>query len=274
MLVYSSKANSTAFKKHFDSLLRQQGAAVITMKDAYHELRTIAEEHYDKYSKQIAFGGVFSDSVIELWYSPYSPVSKAVGLNLITTALNQVYSGDATARIVTTLNIYNKTRSHESWHSAVVPELARNWVFWSLVPAAGFGFLAAAFTIQPSSERLSGVVALFFLTGISRPFLLCSDLTFDFLFCAVPMSACLGLYTWFFKPDKFTTVSDGGGRAVRAKALVRHALVSSNVFIMVEIACMNTVESLQAAFEVGLVTSGVDLGVAWAAVCAVKSKGA
>ncbi|KAL1473794.1 hypothetical protein MTO96_038462 [Rhipicephalus appendiculatus] len=53
-----------------------------------------------------------------------------------------------------------------------------------------------------------------------------------------------------------------------------HALVSSNVFIIVEIACMNRVESLQAAFDVGLVTSGVDLGVAWAAVCEVKSKGA
>ncbi|KAL1485902.1 hypothetical protein MTO96_047176 [Rhipicephalus appendiculatus] len=38
-------------------------------------------------------------------------------------------------------------------------------------------------------------------------------------------------------------------------------------FIMVETAFVNTAKSLQAAFEVGLVPSGVDVGVAWAAVC-------
>ncbi|KAL1437446.1 hypothetical protein MTO96_048934 [Rhipicephalus appendiculatus] len=49
-----------------------------------------------------------------------------------------------------------------------------------------------------------------------------------------------------------------------------HALVSSKDFIMVDIACVNTVKSLQASSEVGLVT----FGVAWAAVCEIKSNGA
>ncbi|KAH7944166.1 hypothetical protein HPB52_016693 [Rhipicephalus sanguineus] len=43
---------------------------------------------------------------------------------------------------------------------------------------------------------------------------------------------------------------------------------------MVETACVSTVKSLQTAFEVGVLTSGVDAEVAWAAVCEIKSEGA
>ncbi|KAL1443271.1 hypothetical protein MTO96_030349 [Rhipicephalus appendiculatus] len=53
-----------------------------------------------------------------------------------------------------------------------------------------------------------------------------------------------------------------------------HAFMSSKDFIMVETPFVNTVKSLQAAFEVGLVPSGVDVGVAWAVVCEITSKGA
>ncbi|XP_065296734.1 phospholipid-transporting ATPase ABCA3-like isoform X4 [Dermacentor albipictus] len=198
------QANSSDLTKHFLSLLRQQGATVIPMKNAYLKLRTMAEEHYDQYSTTIAFGGVFSGSEIELWYSPYTPVSKAVGLNLITTALNQVYSGDNSGHIVTTLSVYNKSRSHESWPSAFVPELARNWIFWSLLPVVAFGFLTAVFVLQPSSEKLSGVKALLSLSGTPPPLDLFANLVFDLLFYVVPMGTCFGLYAWFFRPNKFT----------------------------------------------------------------------
>ncbi|XP_077512881.1 phospholipid-transporting ATPase ABCA3-like [Amblyomma americanum] len=199
------QAGPSQFAGRFVSLLRQQGARVTVMKDAHHELRAMAQDKYDHYSTQIAFGGVFSSSEIELWYSPYSPISRAVGLNLITTTLNQVYSGDTGARILTTLRTYNKSRPRETWPTEFVPELTRNRLFWCLVPTVAFGFLAAAFALQPASERLSGARTLFLMTGVSRQLMVFADLAFDVFFYACPMTICLALYILFFEPGYTTT---------------------------------------------------------------------
>ncbi|KAK8785417.1 hypothetical protein V5799_008217 [Amblyomma americanum] len=199
------QAGPSEFAGRFVSLLRQQGARVTVMKDAYHELRAMAQDKYDHYSTQIAFGGVFSGSEIELWYSPYSPISRAVGLNLITTTLNQVYSGNPGARILTTLRTYNKSRPRETWPTEFVPELTRNRLFWCLVPTVAFGFLVAAFALQPASERLSGARTLFLMTGVSRQLMVFADLAFDLFFYACPMTICLALYILFFEPGYTTT---------------------------------------------------------------------
>ncbi|XP_049272019.1 uncharacterized protein LOC125758642 [Rhipicephalus sanguineus] len=71
-----------------------------------------------------------------------------------------------------------------------------------------------------------------------------------------------------------SSVGDGSGSTVHAKALVMETSTSSKYFITVEIAWVTMVSPLEAAFEVGLMTFGADVEVAWAAVRESESKGA
>lgn len=56
-------------------------------------------------------------------------------------------------------------------------------------------------------------------------------------------------------------MKDGGGSAVRAKAVAAEMLASSKYLVMAAIACVNTARLLETAFVVGVMTSGVDAEV-------------
>ncbi|XP_040064083.1 ATP-binding cassette sub-family A member 17-like [Ixodes scapularis] len=195
--------HDVAAKDYFDQyrpLVESEDARLRIFKDATNALLAEAQEDYVAFSQAYLLGGVFEGKRLESWYNPFAPLSHAIGVNLLDTALLRLLTGKHAARIRTTIKVTanplaGQTEQQKRQMGTVnsMVQMFFGLLSWTFVAPAVVGLLLSDFVIFPFTETASHAKELQLMTGVSGYLYCLSNFFFDlvvYLVAFVPLAVC------------------------------------------------------------------------------------
>ncbi|XP_070388445.1 phospholipid-transporting ATPase ABCA3-like isoform X2 [Dermacentor albipictus] len=190
-------------QQYFGPVAQASMDNVVSVASAQHALLAIGFANFLEYTRAFVFGSVFrqddeasSNSLrLEAWWNPHAVLSGVIALNTMHTTLLRHLSGDATAGITMSVRLYKEEESNvgpmldfskaakRDALSVVLPMFVRA-VFIPL----GTALCIAPMALQPSAERVAGVLAIQLMAGVSPLLFWAANLAFDLCLYALAWS--------------------------------------------------------------------------------------
>ncbi|KAH7934661.1 hypothetical protein HPB51_028972 [Rhipicephalus microplus] len=182
-------------QKYFNHWLQGTVHNIVSVASAKQMLLAIGFGNFLEYTRAFVFGSVFGHDELEAWWNPHAVLSSVISLNAMHTALLRHLSGDVTASIAMNLRLYKEEESavgpmmdfskavKRDALSVVLPMFVRA-VFIPL----GAALSIAPMALQPSSERVGGVLTFQLMAGVSPLLFWAANLAFDLCVYAIAWS--------------------------------------------------------------------------------------
>ncbi|KAL3245294.1 hypothetical protein MRX96_047032 [Rhipicephalus microplus] len=183
------------FQKYFNPWLQGTVHNIVSVASAKQMLLAIGFGNFLEYTRAFVFGSVFGHDELEAWWNPHAVLSSVISLNAMHTALLRHLSGDITSSIVMNVRLYKEEEStmgplmdfskaaKRDALSVVLPMFVRA-VFIPL----GAALCIAPMALQPSSERVGGVLTFQLMAGVSPLLFWAANLAFDLCVYALAWS--------------------------------------------------------------------------------------
>ncbi|KAL3248954.1 hypothetical protein MRX96_056241 [Rhipicephalus microplus] len=182
-------------QKYFNPWLQGTVPNIVSVASAKQMLLAIGFGNFLEYTRAFVFGSVFGHDELEAWWNPHAVLSSVISLNAMHTALLRHLSGDVTASIAMNVRLYKEEEStvgplidfskaaKRDALSVVLPMFVRA-VFIPL----GAALCIAPMALQPSSERVGGVLTFQLMAGVSPLLFWAANLAFDLCVYALAWS--------------------------------------------------------------------------------------
>nr|XP_050043662.2 phospholipid-transporting ATPase ABCA3-like [Dermacentor andersoni] len=182
-------------QQYFGPVAQASMDNVISVASAQHALLAIGFGNFLEYTRAFVFGSVFRQDELEAWWNPHAVLSGVIALNTMHTTLLRHLSGDATAGITMSVRLYREEESNvgpmldfskaakRDALSVILPMFVRA-VFVPL----GTALSIAPMALQPSAERVGGVLAFQLMAGVSPLLFWAANLAFDLCVYALAWS--------------------------------------------------------------------------------------
>ncbi|EEC08745.1 ABCA5 transporter, putative [Ixodes scapularis] len=132
------------------------------------------------YTHTYILGAAFTRDGVELWYSAYTNGSQAVAMNLLTTALLRLRTGNPTADLSATVVVHEQSVDTDRHDVDLASEMIRkSVVFRSFSFPVVTSLIVAGFVLFPVAERTCQAKTLQLMTGMSGSAYWVSNLMFD-----------------------------------------------------------------------------------------------
>ncbi|KAM7306047.1 ATP-binding cassette sub-family A member 2-like [Ixodes scapularis] len=153
---------------------------------------------------------------LESWYNPFAPLSQAIGVNLLDTALLRLLTGNHAARIRTTIKVTanpladqteREKRIMRIWDSII--QMVVRLLPWIFAAPGMVGLLLSGFVILPFTETASHAKELQLMTGVSGYLYCLSNFLFDlvvYLAAFVPLAVCF-VYLYSLETQSYVAVA-------------------------------------------------------------------
>ncbi|KAL1474727.1 hypothetical protein MTO96_037778 [Rhipicephalus appendiculatus] len=173
-------------QKYFDPVSQGTVDNIVSVASAKQTLLSIGFGNFLEYARAFVFGSVFGHDELEAWWNPHAVLSGVISLNAMHTALLRHLSSDVTASIAMNVRLYREEEStvgplldfskavKRDALSVVLPMFVRA-VFIPL----GTALCIAPMALQPSSERVGGVLTFQLMAGVSPLLFWAANLAFD-----------------------------------------------------------------------------------------------
>ncbi|KAK8777014.1 hypothetical protein V5799_029641 [Amblyomma americanum] len=182
-------------RKYFGPVSQGTVSRIVSVASAEETLLALGAGNFIDYVRSFVFGSVFRQEELEAWWNPNAVLSGVIALNAMHTAVLRHLSGDASANIAMKVRLYKEEESivgplldfskaaRRDALSVVLPMFVRA-VFVPLAAAVSIAPLA----LQPCAERVSGVLALQLMAGVSPALMWAANLAFDLSIYALAWS--------------------------------------------------------------------------------------